>query len=724
MAKTAIQPMIDPLGAFIAGAFIAGSHRPVPLVSTAFEVEIRPGLAWVTTRRVFCNQEAASIEATITFPLPVHAVLFHLEARIDGRVLTGKANAKAQARETYEGAVSLGKSAVLHEELLRGVHMLSVAHIGPGQEIEVITRWATTLSLVGGLARLRIPQTVGDIYGRSGLSDSDELITGGAVQTCSLKVHCPDAAVRLINGHLIDGETTVPNNRPIDLGIAQTGVATLHGRAANGRAIQIRIEPLSVDPVPLRVAVLVDHSGSMDSGCSGAARSSRTTNHAAVVEGLKAIAAQVLPNDYLEVWEFDTSCKLVGQTQPLRARQDLPALARRLQAPSGGTDINDALATVLASTKADAIVMITDGQSFALDVDALAKSERPISVVLVGADSLEARVGHLAAVTGGDILVSTELDLAQTLVAALNNTRRPALAASRDPNHIQLIRMGALIQMDWSATIAPPAPSDEARAVGALAASLRLPRIPTSEAADYAASEGIVCHLTSLVLVDEAGAVQEGLPGQRKVSLPEPESHSVSGNYFRAISYDAGQSDSASLSADMQIPSFLRRLSGPEDAPQSARSMRSVARSERRTGEAGLKGLFGINADRERALQSSIISSASKMPELTGLEVAQRIDWDLNPSALALGDFSDLDTQLQAQIISIAQNEAVCALAYRLGVLPECVAIALIALCLEAPNRSAARIVNLIINRANPAELVALGEAIKLWPASHQIVLV
>jgi rRNA maturation protein Rpf1 len=52
------------------------------------------------------------------------------------------------------------------------------------------------------------------------------------------------------------------------------------------------------------------------------------------------------------------------------------------------------------------------------------------------------------------------------------------------------------------------------------------------------------------------------------------------------------------------------------------------------------------------------------------------------------------------------------------------VAIALIALCLEAPNRSAARIVILIINRANPAELVALGEAINLWPASHQIVLV
>ncbi len=713
MAKTATQPMIDPLGAFMAGAFIAGSDRPVPLVSTAFEVEIRPGLAWVTTRRVFCNQEAASIEATITFPLPVHAVLFHLEARIDGRVLTGKANARTDAREIYEGAVSRGKSAVLHEELLRGVHMLSVAHIGPGKEIEVITRWATTLSLVGGVARLRIPQTVGDIYGRSGLSDSDELITGGAVQTCSLKVHCPGAAVRLINGHLIDGEATVPNNRPIDLGIAQTGIATLHGRAANGRAIQMRIEPLSVDPVPLKVAVLVDHSGSMNSGCSGAARSSRTSNHAAVVEGLKAIAGQVLPNDYLEVWEFDTSCKLVGQTQPLRARQDLPALARRLQAPSGGTDINDALATVLASTRADAIVMITDGQSFALDVDALAKSERPISVALVGADSLEARVGHLAAVTGGDILVSTELDLAQTLVAALNNTRRPALAASRDPNHIQLIRMGALIQMDWSAEIEAPAPSDEARAVGALAASLRLPRIPTSEAANYAASEGIVCHLTSLVLVDEAGAVQEGLPGQRKVSLPEPESRSMSLNFCREVSFDAGSTAMDSLSEVVEIPSFMRKLAAPPKAPNSLMPMNSEVPSRRRPGKSGLRDLFSSKPDR-----------AASLPEPSGIDLAERIDWDFNPAALALGDFSALDAELEVEIEAIAENDAVCALAGRLGVMPECVAIALIALCLDTPNRSAARIVKVMINRTSLAELVALGKSIRLWPASHKIVLV
>ena len=112
------------------------------------------------------------------------------------------------------------------------------------------------------------------------------------------------------------------------------------------------------------------------------------------------------------------------------------------------------------------------------------------------------------------------------------------------------------------------------------------------------------------------------------------------------------------------------------------------------------------------------------MPKLSGLDLAEWIDWDLNPPALALGDFSDLDAELEVQIEAIAENDEVCALAYRLGVLPKCVAIALIALCLEAPNRSAARIVKVMINRASLAELVALGKAIMLWPASHQIVLV
>ncbi len=111
----------------------------------------------VETRRVFRNVEAHNIDATLTFPLPVKAALFTLEAAHDGRRLRAMVRKRANAREVYEGAVEEGKAADLHEELLRGMHMLSVAHIAPGAEIAVTARWATTLTAVNDRWQLCIP---------------------------------------------------------------------------------------------------------------------------------------------------------------------------------------------------------------------------------------------------------------------------------------------------------------------------------------------------------------------------------------------------------------------------------------------------------------------------------------------------------------------------------------------------------------------------------------
>src|SRR5215470_13834421 len=150
MTRTMPQTKTDPLAAWVAGAVIAATKRPIPLIATRFDVAIAGGLAEVATRRVFRNDEAESIEATLTFPVPVHAVLFALEARIGGRILVARAAAREQARATYEDALDRGKAAVLHEEVLRGVHMLSVGQIPPGAEVEVTARCAMTLTQAEG----------------------------------------------------------------------------------------------------------------------------------------------------------------------------------------------------------------------------------------------------------------------------------------------------------------------------------------------------------------------------------------------------------------------------------------------------------------------------------------------------------------------------------------------------------------------------------------------
>ncbi|HEY0790587.1 MAG TPA: VIT domain-containing protein, partial [Chthoniobacterales bacterium] len=126
--KTA--PVLDPLRRFVTTSLM-------PLLHTRIEVRIRGGLAVVATERLFRNGEPSSIEATITFPVPVHATLVRLTARIDGRDLVAIAMDRSAARDTYEDAIDRGKTTVLHEEVLRGVHQLSVGHVPPGAEVTV-----------------------------------------------------------------------------------------------------------------------------------------------------------------------------------------------------------------------------------------------------------------------------------------------------------------------------------------------------------------------------------------------------------------------------------------------------------------------------------------------------------------------------------------------------------------------------------------------------------
>src|SRR5215472_13270143 len=161
MTLTAPQTRIDPLHTFMASRSAAST--PMPLVATRFDVIIEAGLAIVTTTRIFRNNEPASIEATLTFPVPVHATLFALQARIGERVLDARAQRKDAARADYEQAIDRGKTAVLHEEVLRGVHMLSVGHVPPGREVAVEFRWAMAATNIDGRCHLRIPLTVGDI---------------------------------------------------------------------------------------------------------------------------------------------------------------------------------------------------------------------------------------------------------------------------------------------------------------------------------------------------------------------------------------------------------------------------------------------------------------------------------------------------------------------------------------------------------------------------------
>lgn len=216
---------------------------PIPLVATRIQVAICGGLATVTTERTFRNAEKRSIEATMTFPLPIDATLCALTARIGRRKLKAVAEISDEARDQYEDAISRGKSAVLHEELLKGIHMLSVGHVTTGRQIVVCDTWTAPLSFVDTTPRLRIPTTVGDIYGCSPLA-SDDIVLGDAVHKGSISIACESGRASLVGaGAAQTGEIEVRFNRPIDIVVEDWKEKVLEGRSADGKKVTLDIKP-------------------------------------------------------------------------------------------------------------------------------------------------------------------------------------------------------------------------------------------------------------------------------------------------------------------------------------------------------------------------------------------------------------------------------------------------------------------------------------------------
>jgi hypothetical protein len=702
MSAVAMPTKIDPLKAFTAGASTPAG-RPIPLVSAQFDVDIVGGIATVVTKRVFRNDEAESIEATITFPVPVHAVVFDLEARIDGRVVKARAQRRTQARETYEDAIERGKAAVLHEEVLRGVHMLSVAHLGPGKEIEVTATWAAALTFVGDQGRLRIPLTVGDIYGRSGLPDSDDLITGGPVQTADLSVRCENGVAAVRGASLDEGHTGVALNAPIDLVVTHMTDQELRGMAADGRAVALRISRHKAGDTALNVAVLVDHSGSMDSPCSGA--TGRFAKHEAVIAGLRSVAQSLGDADVVDLWEFDDQLAHVGSSHDpasphKHGGQRLLSLIARLTHPRGGTEIGGALSGAMAASDARDILLITDGQSYALDVHELARQGRRITVVLVGEDSLEANVGHLAALSGGDIFVAAGDDIADVLATAAGALRTPyerpgPVGASLD--RVRVVRGNAVLEAEWRPATEPV--SDDAmrhRSVAAMAASLALPVLDEERAALLAEAEGLVTHLTSLVLVDEEGAVHEGIPATRKIALPAP----------GGVMFSMAQPD-----ACMIPPAPAPRMSGPGARPRSAPPRSAPPRSAPprsapprsappRSAPHGLAdsfvgGLFG-SRPASRSLDS------------------MTVDWDVSPNRLLTGDLSALSPEDAALIEQAAALPEVVAFAQHMNISPAMLVVALVARAQSSASRSAARIAKTVLGGQPAKDLDRIATLIGL----------
>lgn len=618
--------------------FAGGRPAPVPLVATDIAVAIVAGLATVRTSRRFVNAEGRPIEAILTMPVGFDAVVTGMRAEVDGRVLVAAAKPKAEARDSYEAALDEGKLAVLHEEVLRGVHALSVGNLGAGKEVTVEIETVVPLSAGASGPFLRIPVTVGQLYGASPLAPVDDLVTSAHVRHEADLSVTVDAGQVLMGGRLVAGPQRITLDTAIEIVVQGGQFGSHQGVAADGRQVRVGLRPVAVGAGALELAVLVDHSGSTGSKAEGPRG---LTVWEAMRDGLRLELGRLRGSDRIALWEFDDDCRQLGAAiGPEAAR-----LVSKLRKPAGGTELDRAVDAAVREGAQD-ILVLTDGQTWAATVDALAASKARISAILVGPGSLDANIGQLCAMTGGQLFYAPGDDVAASLALAFSALRQRGQAADGQvvagaPERVVALRGGVEITAEWSEAME----LRRADAVGRFAAALTLPLLGAEAAEDFARAHGLCTHRSSLVLVDEAGEVVEGMAQQRKVPL-------------MASRYAAGVTQSVDTA--MPSMSFAKRSFA---APPPISRMR-------------------IMTDRDALPSFREDVSFFMKPTIPPEDLRQMfagLRWDALCEEFLAGNVSSLDEAQQDAVSRIAASDPIAHFAAVAGLPPATVVLALIA---------------------------------------------
>ncbi len=258
--------------------------------------------------------------------------------------------------------------------------------------------------------------------------------------------------------------------------------------------------------------------------------------------------------------------------------------------------------------------------------------------------SLDANIGQLCAATGGQLFYAPGDDVGTSLGSAIRTLRSAASAAEgetagADPIFARAVRGGVEIVAEWS----PASELGGADRVGRFVAALAMPLLMADDAEAWARAHALCTHRTSLVLVDEAGEVVEGMAQTRKVPLM------------------AGVSARPSYSAFGRSADVLPMMDFGVVASRQGRIPAKEQRAPRR-------------------LQSIIpFELETKDFEQTLVRQFSRVAWDEIGDALTSGDLSGLSVEQCDLIAQVARKAGVAELADSLGYSVETVAAAMIA---------------------------------------------
>ena len=680
--------------------FLEGRGTSIPMKSTQIDVDIKAGIAVTRTTRVFKNDEGVSIEAILTMPVAFDAVVTGLEAMIDGRKLLAVSKAKKEARETYEGAIDAGKMTILHEEALRGVHVLSVGQLGAGKEVSVIIETVAPLMQLSASCFLRIPTTVGAVYGSSPLLPADDLMTSAAVKhVATLSIKTDAGQISLSDGSTlgVNEPIEVTLDKSIEISLSKASFGKTIAMSATGHPVTLSVQPIKSSDNNLNMAVLVDRSGSMAS----AFPRSHVTKWDAVREGLAYALKDLNPSDQIGMWQFDNECQFLGKESGGASA----SLAGLIEEPAGGTELGKAVHRVVASGAKD-VLIVTDGQTWSNTVDELRSKNARLSAILVGSDSLDANIGHLCANSGGQVYYASNDDVASILNEALKNLRRTdaaikGKAGERYPASLKTVRGSAEITAKWS--VEKDKTGKLSDPIGRYAASLALPLLEPKMAQDFAALHCLSTHNTSLVLVDNEGEVSDALPEMRKVPLMHSASE-FSPRINRSYSYSEPNLSMSMASASSEsepASGSLEYLQRPVNKMPPQAKMNPTSRwensiSPQSSGRSFFSRFFGGFSKKSKNKETrspELIEKTIILDAAARYELAKRIEWDTLINDLLAGDITKLTLTDQALIMQYAEQVDIKEQAAKLNLTAIQVALLKLALLVEGINRSAERFV-------------------------------
>ena len=377
---------------------------PAPLLATDVTIGVSGIVARVEVRQRFHNPTAVWQEGVYIFPLPESAAVDHLEMQVGERRIEGQIRERTAARAAYLQAKAEGRKASLFDQERPNVFTTRVAHIGPGEDVDITIEYQETLRLDAGSFRLRFPMVVAPRYiPGDAIADGDEgsgwavgtdlvpdasRITppvappgAGRINPLTLAVDlAPGFALAKLESptHAIvvdeaaDGRHRVTLAAPAmaasrdfelawtpDVGAAPGATLFLEARDGGGYALAM-ITPPEFDGHPPRgpreVVFVIDTSGSMEGASIVQARAA-----------LLAALDRLQPADRFNVIEFNSTARAVFDA-PRAADAAALARARTFVAglsARGGTEMRAALELALAPTRAPGfvrqVVFLTDG---------------------------------------------------------------------------------------------------------------------------------------------------------------------------------------------------------------------------------------------------------------------------------------------------------------------------------------------------------------------------